>query len=106
MESCLIIQPIHEAGIAALEKIGLTPRFASQPDMKTVAREITDVVAVITRNAGLNRVMLQRFLPNETQTMRGLKNLEEDNGQTTKDVAGRSQRSRGASGATRRSECC
>lgn len=55
MKPCLIIQPIHEAGIAALERIGLSPRFASQPDMKTVAREITDAVAVITRNAGLNR---------------------------------------------------
>ena len=30
--------------------------------------------------------MLQESLPNETQIMRGLRNMEEDDGQATKDM--------------------
>ncbi len=35
--------------------------------------------------------MLQRLLPNDTQTMRGLRDLEEDHGQATKNVERRGQ---------------
>lgn len=55
MTYCLIIQPIHPAGIALLEKAGITPVMASAHDMTTVAAEISDMDAAITRNAGLNR---------------------------------------------------
>lgn len=55
MTRCLIIQPIHPAGIALLEKAGITPVAASAHDMATVAAEIVGMDAAITRNAGLNR---------------------------------------------------
>jgi D-3-phosphoglycerate dehydrogenase len=54
MPECLIVQPIHEAGIEALEAAGISARRASSQDMETVAREIGAADAVITRDAGLN----------------------------------------------------
>lgn len=51
---CLLIQPIHPAGIAVLERAGFTVRTASAATMDVVAREIGDADAVITRNAGLD----------------------------------------------------
>ncbi len=54
MPTCLIVQPIHPSGIQKLEAAGIRTRQASAADMATVAREITDCVAVITRNAGLD----------------------------------------------------
>lgn len=51
---CLIVQPIHPEGERLLRAAGLVPRAASAGDMATVAREIGDAVAVITRSAGLN----------------------------------------------------
>lgn len=50
---CLIIQPIHPVGLKRLEAAALTPRLASRSDMATVAREIADATAIITRSAGL-----------------------------------------------------
>ena len=55
---CLLVQPIHEAGVARLRAAGVEPRLASDPAMRVVAAEIGDVVAVITRNAGLDRQAL------------------------------------------------
>jgi D-3-phosphoglycerate dehydrogenase / 2-oxoglutarate reductase len=52
--ACLIVQPIHRIGLEQLRAAGLTPRLATRSDMATVAREIGDVTAVITRSAGLN----------------------------------------------------
>lgn len=52
--ACLIVQPIHPIGLEQLRAAGLTPRLATRADMATVAREIGDVTAVITRSAGLN----------------------------------------------------
>lgn len=52
---CLLIQPIHPAGIDVLAKAGLEVREASATDMATVAREIAAADAAITRNAGLDR---------------------------------------------------
>lgn len=51
--TCLIVQPVHEAGVKRLEEAGIATRYASARDMETVAREIGDCEAVITRNAGL-----------------------------------------------------
>jgi D-3-phosphoglycerate dehydrogenase len=51
----LLVQPIHPSGIAILEKAGLTVVQASKHDMATVAAEIADADAAITRNAGLSR---------------------------------------------------
>lgn len=54
MPECFIVQPIHPAGLETLRAGGVTPRFASAPDMATVAREMPGAAAVITRNAGLD----------------------------------------------------
>lgn len=58
MATCLIVQPIHPAGVRRLEEAGIAARYASAQDMETVAREIGDCEAVITRNAGLKRIAL------------------------------------------------
>jgi D-3-phosphoglycerate dehydrogenase / 2-oxoglutarate reductase len=54
MPVCLVIQPIHPVGIERLAASGIEVRLASGSDMDTVAREIRDVDAVITRDAGLS----------------------------------------------------
>lgn len=55
---CLIVQPIHEAGIERLEAAGIVARRASAQDMVTVAAEIGGCVAAITRDAGLDTAAL------------------------------------------------
>ena len=55
---CLIVQPMHDAGLALLRDAGVEPVPASGADMRTVAREIVDCHAVITRNAGLDRAAM------------------------------------------------
>jgi D-3-phosphoglycerate dehydrogenase len=52
---CLLVQPIHPAGIEILTEAGMEVRQASATDMATVAAEIATADAAITRNAGLNR---------------------------------------------------
>lgn len=59
MTHCLIVQPIHSAGVEMLRNAGITPRFATSEDMAVVEREIADCVAVITRNAGLNKAAIE-----------------------------------------------
>ena len=54
----LIVQPIHEAGVARLVAAGLTVRHASSSDMRVVREEIGDAVAVITRSAGLTSAVI------------------------------------------------
>jgi D-3-phosphoglycerate dehydrogenase len=51
---CLVVQPIHPVGTERLLAAGFTPRPASSTDMATVAAEVGDAIAVITRSAGLN----------------------------------------------------
>jgi len=51
---CLLVQPIHPAGIAVLREAGLEVRQASAATMDVVAREIAGADAAITRNAGLS----------------------------------------------------
>ena len=58
MPTCLIVQPIHEAGVKRLEEAGIATRWASAQDMATVAAEIGDADAVITRDAGLDRAAI------------------------------------------------
>jgi D-3-phosphoglycerate dehydrogenase len=50
----LLVQPIDEAGVAALQARGVEVRLASRPDMATVAREIAEADGLVTRNAGLD----------------------------------------------------
>lgn len=52
--SCLIVQPIHPAGVQWLEQAGITVLAASSDAMTAVVQEISNVDAVITRSAGLN----------------------------------------------------
>ncbi|MCC7425925.1 MAG: hydroxyacid dehydrogenase [Alphaproteobacteria bacterium] len=59
LRECLIIQPIHSIGYEVLKAAGITPRLASKPDMDTVAAEVGDAVAAITRNAGFSRKALE-----------------------------------------------
>ncbi|WP_426955741.1 hydroxyacid dehydrogenase [Muricoccus radiodurans] len=54
MPTCLIVQPVHPAGLDRLRAGGVEPRMATSPDMASVAREIVGCEAVITRNAGLD----------------------------------------------------
>lgn len=49
---CLIVQPIHAAGLDRLRAAGLAPRPAGGTDPETLAREVADCVAVVTRNTG------------------------------------------------------
>lgn len=51
---CLIVQPIHEAGLARLAAHGITPVLCPQADMETVARHVPGCVAAITRDAGFD----------------------------------------------------
>jgi D-3-phosphoglycerate dehydrogenase len=49
-----MVQPIHAAGVQRLQAAGIEPRLATASDMRTVAAEIGDAHAVITRSAGLD----------------------------------------------------
>lgn len=51
---CLIVQPIHEAGLSLLRQNGIHPLLCPAPDMPTVMRHIPGCQAVITRDAGLS----------------------------------------------------
>lgn len=51
---CLIVQPIHEAGLDLLRARGIEPVLSPSPDMETVAAHMPGCDAVITRDAGLS----------------------------------------------------
>ncbi|MBV7486493.1 hydroxyacid dehydrogenase [Bordetella sp. BOR01] len=51
---CLIVQPIHEQGLAMLRTAGIACATPASPSMADVAQAIADCDAVITRNAGLD----------------------------------------------------
>ncbi|MFV0491278.1 MAG: NAD(P)-dependent oxidoreductase [Pseudorhodobacter sp.] len=55
---CLIVQPIHEAGLLRLTNNGVDPLICPAPDMATVAEHIGGCQAVITGHAGLDAVAL------------------------------------------------
>lgn len=59
MPDCLIVQPIHPAGLDRLREGGVTPVAATAHDMATVAREIAGCAAAITRNAGLDGAAME-----------------------------------------------
>lgn len=50
----VVIQPIHDHGLARLREVGLTVRSLTSSDPKIVAAELADAVAAITRSAGLS----------------------------------------------------
>ncbi|QDL91167.1 3-phosphoglycerate dehydrogenase [Paroceanicella profunda] len=54
MTRCLILQPVHEAGLSLLRANGITPVPCPAPDMETVARLIPGCAAAITRDAGFS----------------------------------------------------
>src|SRR5947207_4223373 len=56
---CLIVQPIHPVGVKRLHDAGLTPRVAASADMDTVAHELADATAMITRRAGLTAAAME-----------------------------------------------
>lgn len=60
---CLLIQPIHAAGVEVLQQAGIEVALASAAEMASVAREIGPMDAVITRNAGLDATAM-RAAPN------------------------------------------
>jgi D-3-phosphoglycerate dehydrogenase len=51
---CLVVQPIHAAGLAQLVAQGITPVLCPAQDMETVARHVPGCVAAITRDAGFD----------------------------------------------------
>ncbi|KTR06306.1 3-phosphoglycerate dehydrogenase [Aureimonas ureilytica] len=51
---CLIVQPIHEAGLSLLRDNGVEPIPCPAPDMETVARLVAGCEAAITRDAGFS----------------------------------------------------
>jgi len=55
---CLIVQPIHQAGLDALRDGGIEPIVCPSPDMETVAALVGDCEAVITRDAGFSATAL------------------------------------------------
>lgn len=55
---CLVVQPIHEEGLAVLRAAGVEPVLSPAADMATVGGLIPDCAAVITRNAGLSRAAM------------------------------------------------
>jgi D-3-phosphoglycerate dehydrogenase len=57
--ACLIVEPIHPAGLALLAKAGIRPVPAGAADMTTVAAEIGTCEAAITRSAGLAAAALE-----------------------------------------------
>ena len=59
MPRCLIVQPIDPEGWSVLRAAGLEPVAASASDDATVAREIRDAVAVVTRSAGLSAASME-----------------------------------------------
>ncbi|OQP86461.1 3-phosphoglycerate dehydrogenase [Rhizobium rhizosphaerae] len=50
---CLIVQPVHAAGLARLEQGGVTPVLCPDAELETIIGLIGDCDAVMTRDAGL-----------------------------------------------------
>ena len=49
---CLIVQPVHEEGLALLRENGIEPVICPDPSMETVASLVPGCESCITRNAG------------------------------------------------------
>lgn len=54
MSRCLIVQPVHEDGLALLRASGVEPVICPDPSDAAILPLIADCVAVITRDAGLS----------------------------------------------------
>ena len=52
---CLIVQPIHDAGLDLLRQNGIEPVFCNSPDAAGIARAVAGCDAAITRDAGFPR---------------------------------------------------
>ncbi len=58
LPECYVVQPIHPAGVERLRAQGVSVRFATSPDMATVAEEVGSAQALITRDAGLTQAVM------------------------------------------------
>jgi D-3-phosphoglycerate dehydrogenase len=58
MPHCLILQPIHPAGLEALARAGIEPRLATNREPTTLRREIADARALITRDAAVDAELI------------------------------------------------
>ena len=56
MADCVIVQPIHEAGIDLLRQAGLSVFVSPKPELSEMGAELRDAMAAITRNAGFPAV--------------------------------------------------
>ncbi|MET0259133.1 MAG: NAD(P)-dependent oxidoreductase [Methylobacterium sp.] len=56
---CLIVQPMHEAGLSLLRDNGVEPIACPAADMETVARLVAGCEAAITRDAGFSDVAMR-----------------------------------------------
>jgi D-3-phosphoglycerate dehydrogenase len=56
---CLLVQPIHPAGVDLLRQHGIEVVSASAADMEVVRGEVADCDAAITRNAGFSRACME-----------------------------------------------
>ncbi len=52
---CLIVQPIHDAGLDQLQRNGIEPVFCDTPDAAGIAQAVRGCDAAITRDAGFPR---------------------------------------------------
>ncbi|MFT8990277.1 MAG: hydroxyacid dehydrogenase [Gluconobacter albidus] len=59
MSLCFITQQIHPDAVTCLNEAGITTRYATEPSMEAVIREIGDADAVITRDLGLSEEALR-----------------------------------------------
>ncbi len=56
---CLIVQPVHEEGLALLRRNGIEPVFCETPDAEGIARAVPGCDAAITRDAGFPRAAFE-----------------------------------------------
>jgi D-3-phosphoglycerate dehydrogenase / 2-oxoglutarate reductase len=59
VKTCLVVEPIHPAGIAMLDAAGVRVRALPLAERAAVVREIADVEAVITRSSGLTAAEIE-----------------------------------------------
>jgi D-3-phosphoglycerate dehydrogenase len=59
VKTCLVVEPIHPAGIAMLDAAGVRVRALPLAERPRVAEEIASVEAVITRSSGLSAAEIE-----------------------------------------------
>jgi len=59
MSDCVIVQPIHDAGLAVLREAGFSVHVAASPQLEMLMPHLARARAVITRNAGFTDAAMQ-----------------------------------------------